>query len=227
MHNKNSVEEIYNFFKEKYGKIPSIGELNTMGIKPEMQEQFMKTYRNMYESLYQSENYSEIERDLFITSGSYQSVTLFLHQYSGFVFSDYNHLLYDMNPDRIVPTGTCLPFGKKMFVTVNGKILPCERIGHQYALGEITDSTVCLDFDAIAGKYNTYFSKLNQQCNKCHNKKACIQCVFNLNKLDENPICHGFMNKQDFERFVEHQMYFLEKHPDMYYKIMEEVIVEF
>ena len=31
LHNKNSVEEIYRFFKEKYDRIPSIGELNNMG----------------------------------------------------------------------------------------------------------------------------------------------------------------------------------------------------
>jgi uncharacterized protein len=44
-----------------------------------------------------------------------------------------------------------------MFVTVNGKILPCERISHKYALGEVTDEGVHLDFTEIAERYNNYY----------------------------------------------------------------------
>ena len=64
LHNCNSVESIYRFFKEYYDKTPRIGELNNMGIRPEVQETFMETYRNSAESLHQSEHYDEIERDI-------------------------------------------------------------------------------------------------------------------------------------------------------------------
>ena len=151
LHNKNSIEEIYRFFKDKYDKIPSIGELNNVGIRKEMQDVYNKTYRNSNESLHQSEHYEEIERDMFIRSGTYQSVTLFLHQYSGFVFKDYTDLLFDRNEQKRLPTGTCIPFSKKMYVTVNGKILPCERIGHQFALSEITGTEVRLDMEGNNG----------------------------------------------------------------------------
>ena len=77
LHNKNSVEDIYRFFKTEYGKIPSIGELNNTGIKLEMQQKFMDTYRNSSESLYQSEHYDEIERDMFMSTGSYKSVIFY------------------------------------------------------------------------------------------------------------------------------------------------------
>jgi uncharacterized protein len=164
LHNKNSVEDIYRFFKEKYDKKPSIGELNNMGIRKEKQEEFRRTYKNADESLHQSEHYEEIERDMFLRSGSYRSVTLFLHQYSGYVFKNYTDLLFDKSGQKMLPTGTCLPFEKKMYVTVNGKILPCERIGHQFALGEITDTEVKLDVEAIADKYNAYFAKFEKQC---------------------------------------------------------------
>lgn len=53
------------------------------------------------------------------------------------------------------------------FVTVNGKILPSERIGQQFALGKVTASMgVELDLEAIADKYNAYFAKLENQCSK-------------------------------------------------------------
>jgi uncharacterized protein len=224
LHNKNSVEEIYTFFKNKYNKIPSIGELNNMGIRKDKIEEFKRTYQNSRESLQQSEHYEEIERDMFIKTGSYRSLTLFLHQYSGFVFNDYTDLLFDKQKN-IPLTGTCLPFTKKMYVTVNGKILPCERIGHQFALGEITDTEVKLDMEAIADKYNAYYAKLEKQCSKCKNIEACIQCIFNLEDLEKKPVCHGFMNEEMFMDYVNTQMRFLERNPEAYKRLMEEVIV--
>ena len=52
---------------------------------------------------------------------------------------DYNELLYKemTKEEEFLPTGTCIPFSRKLFVTVNGKILPCERIGHNNFLGSI------------------------------------------------------------------------------------------
>jgi uncharacterized protein len=226
LHNRNSVEDIYRFIKEKYNKIPSIGELNNTGIRADKIELFQKTYRNSRESLQQSENYEAIEQDMFLKTGSYQSVTTFLHQYSGSTYRDYTDLLFDPTTIKYIPTGTCLPFGKKMFVTVNGKILPCERIGQQFALGQASVSGINLDLQAIVDKYNAYYAKIEKQCGKCHNTKACIQCIFNLDDLEGNPICYGFMNRQAFDEYKVAQIDFLRKHPEDYYRIMEEVIVE-
>ena len=225
LHNRNSIEEIYNFFKSRYNKIPIIGELNNMGIRPDKIDTFRESYRNKNESMRQAENYEAIEQDMFIRSATVQSVSNFLYQYSGHVYHDYVDLLLGRREKR-VPTGTCLPFGKKMFVTVNGKILPCERIGQQYAYGSVSESDVRLDFQAIADIYNGYLAKIDKQCEKCCNFQACVQCIFNLRDLDGNPVCHGFMNEQIFARYKARQMDFLRKHPDVYHRIMEEVIVE-
>lgn len=225
LHNRNSVAGIYNFIKKKYNKIASIGELNNMGIRPDKVEIFRQTYRNSRESLYQAENYEPIEKDMFMRSATYQTLTSFIHRHSGFVYHDYTDLLFGTREKRF-PTGTCIPFSRKMFVTVNGKILPCERIGQQFALGHISELGVNIDYEAIAQKYNSYFAKLDKQCSNCYNKNGCIQCVFNLNDLDVNPQCHGFMNQQQFLAYRNSQMDFLRRNPEDYYRIMEKVIIE-
>jgi uncharacterized protein len=225
LHNRNSVGEIYEFFKTRYNKIPSIGELNNTGIRPDMVEQFRKTYRNRQESLRQSENYEAIEQDMFLESGTYQSVTTFLHRYSGHVYYDYTELLFGQKK-KTIPTGTCLPFGKRMFVTANGKIMPCEKIGHQFALGKISDVGVEIDYQTIADMYNACFAKLERQCSQCYQYNSCLQCIFNLNILDDRPVCYGFMDKKAFMQYRDRQMDFLRRHPEDYYRIMEEVIVE-
>lgn len=231
LHNRNSVESIYEFFQTRYGKVPSIGELNNSGIRPEMREEFNRTYQSSAESLMQSEHYSEIERGMFLKSPTYHSATLFLMQYSEYTYQDYNELLFGkakQDEELTIPTGTCLPFSKKIFVTVNGKILPCERIGHQFALGHVDDLGVHLDFEAIADRYNGYYRKMTPQCSACHNRKACSQCVFNLGDIDapKAPRCLGFMSKQDAEHYRGAQLRFFQENPEAYHKIMTEVIIK-
>ena len=231
LHNRNSVESIYEFFQARYGKVPSIGELNNSGIRPEMREEFNRTYQSSTESLMQSEHYSEIERGMFLKSPTYHSATLFLMQYSEHAYRDYNELLFGkakQDEELTIPTGTCLPFSKKIFVTVNGKILPCERIGHQFALGHVDDLGVHLDFEAIADRYNGYYRKMKPQCSACHNRKACSQCVFNLGGIDgpKAPRCLGFMSKQDVEHYRGAQLQFFQENPEAYHKIMTEVIIK-
>lgn len=231
LHNRNSVESIYEFFQARYGKVPSIGELNNSGIRPEMREEFNRTYQSSAESLMQSEHYSEIERGMFLKSPTYHSATLFLMQYSEHAYRDYNELLFGkakQDEELTIPTGTCLPFSKKIFVTVNGKILPCERIGHQFALGHVDDLGVHLDFEAIADRYNGYYRKMKPQCSACHNRKACSQCVFNLGGIDglKAPRCLGFMSKQDVEHYRGAQLQFFQENPEAYHKIMTEVIIK-
>ncbi len=224
-HNKSTVEEVYRFFKDRYGKKPMISELNNSGIRPEKMEEFNHTYKNSEESLHQSEHYEEIEKDLFMGASSYKSLALYLHQYSGNYYRDYTDLLFDKKHIRYIPTGTCLPFSKKMFVTVNGKILPCERIGHQFGLGQVTGTQVELDPVEIAKKYNEYFAKMESLCSQCKNRKICIQCLFNLKNVNKKPMCYGFMNEQMAIEFEQRQMRFLSLHPEAYREIMEKVFI--
>jgi len=226
LHNRNSVAVIYNFFKKKYNKVPRIGALNDTGIRPEMKDEFLKMYQNTVDSLMQSENYGELETEMFLSSPTYHSATIYLMQYSRFKYENYNELLYGKpEKNNIYPTGTCLPFSKKVFITVNGKILPCERIGHQFGLGEITNNSINLDFEEIAKKYNQYYAKLDSQCSRCYNSRSCIQCIFNLQDIEKNKSsCNGFMNEEKFQSYRNTQLNFLARHPEAYARIMNDVI---
>ena len=226
LHNRNSVSKTYDFIHSRYNKKPSIHSLNDMGIREDMKEKFMQMYQNTEESLMDSENYSELENQMFLSSPTYSSATIFLMQNSEFKYENYNELLFGkLEKESLYPSGTCMPFGKKVFVTVNGKILPCERTAHQFALGSVDKTGVNLDFEEIAAKYNAYFEKINPLCQKCHTARMCIQCIFNLPDITQSKCgCHGFMNKEMFGNFKNSQLSFFARHPEAYNKIMQEVI---
>ena len=226
LHNRNSVEAIHSFIKEEFGKSPKISELSTTGIRSDKAEEFSHTFKNKFESLLDSENYEQLSDELFLEEPTTSDLLLFLHQYSGNVFMSYNELFFDKEKLPRSITGTCRPFARKLFVTASGKIMQCERIDHKFFLGEVTDEGVKLDLENVARIYNGYTSKFSTQCNVCYRRESCIQCLYFIEDIDGvSPICRGFMNKENFERFRSHCLGHLAKNPHLYQKIMTKVQV--
>lgn len=228
LHNRNTVEGIHEFIRKNFGKNPAISELNNSGIRKDKLEEFEKTYRNKYQSLHQAEHYEKISEEMFLNDPDVHELIIFLHRYSGNVFENYNDLLIADEEKKRVETGTCLPFSKKMFLTVNGKIIPCERIDHCFALGQVYEDRVELDPEKTADRFNRYKKKLSKQCETCYNVKGCIQCMYYVEGItEESPVvCHGYMNKERFLNYQEYILRYLSMHPQLYAKIMKEVLVD-
>lgn len=231
-HNRNSVSDIHHYFKTQFNKVPAISELNPYGVSDSMRKEFWETYANIDASLAQVEDYSLVEKDFFTRLPNIRGMSEFIDRCSGSVFNDYNELLtigdeIKTGKEEIrVPTGTCIPFNRKVFITVNGKILPCERIGFQYGLGTVDENKVELDFEKIARTYNSYYDKLKEQCCACANSEACFQCIFYLNPEKPEPKCSGLVNKKELSTFLSNHMSTLEENPHNYMKIMKEVRID-
>lgn len=222
LHNLNNVEGIKTYIQTQFNKIPAISELSTSGIIESKKKKFWKTYRNYQASLHESENYQMLEDDLFINTPIGSLVARFVNNNLYFNKSDYIDLLYTTNQIARTPTGTCLPMTKKIFITAQGKILPCERIDHKYYLGSVGDNTVNFDIERIKSLYNNYFQKLLKLCSRCYNIFECSQCMFYLD-LDSNPIkCKGYTNYENYKEKLKYIVEYLENNPDKITTIQNE-----
>jgi len=227
LHNKNSVSQIHNFFKKHFDKTPFITELYPNGVKDSQKEIFWKTYSNVSESLYQSEDYSLIEKDMFLETPEIHKVNKFLAYRTDFSFKNYKDLIYSDIEPPVTPTGTCLPFSRKIFLSAKGDILPCERVaGHHCGLGNVTRDKVELNFAQIAEKYNANYNKLRKYCNVCFNTETCEQCMYNLNIDDDNPICKGFMTDNEHSKYLSSILNYIENIPETYSKIIREAFID-
>lgn len=200
LHNRNSVESTFRFIKDNLGKDTRISLLNDSGIRKEKVEEFYQTYRNISESLKQATNCEALENEIFLNNPWVSSIIYYIRAYSGNLYSDYNNLLLNKKELLRYPTGTCIPFPKKMFVTVKGRILQCERINHEFALGQVTEEGVELDLEEAARRFNGYIFKYEKQCKRCGYTKGCSQCVFQIDDINsETTVCKSFCSSEQVE----------------------------
>jgi uncharacterized protein len=227
LHNKNSVSSVYNFIKERYNKTPFISPLNNSGIKESMKEEFDKTYRNFRESLYDGDDYLQIEQDMFASLPNVRQIMEFLFEGSNFYFDDYTGLIEPGNDVKRIPTGTCLPFFKKLFLTVNGKILPCERIGQLFPLGMASPDGIDLDLERVTEIYNNFYRQVREQCAVCSKAEMCKQCIYNMEISPDGHIkCKSFVTRKNYSDYLASLVSSLEEKPGMFSKIIDEVRVE-
>lgn len=227
LHDRNSIKEINTFLKSEFNKIANISEVSPVGVASEMRGEFSKMFRNLYEDLFQQENYAIDDKNKQLLFADRTIVTKMLHQHCCHVYQNYRELLFGNTQIPLqIPTGTCLPFYYKVFLTSSGNILPCEKIGHQFALGNIDGNNIVnIDCENIAVKYNKLYDKLEEQCGICHNATLCSQCIFNIKDIDEHtPTCNGCLSEQEFSKYLATQVGYLEKYQSQYSFIMKNII---
>ena len=224
IHNRNGVAVSSHFIKEHFGKLPHLSSLSAVGVRKDKQDEFYALYRNITDDIKGNADCEALENELFMENPNTYSVWEYLYKHSGNFYNNYSQLMFDVEKLDFPPTGTCLPFTKKMFVTVAGKILPCEKIGHQFALGTVDDEKVDLDLERVAELHNHRIFKYLGQCNTCALSKTCGVCVYEAQEhLGNDGSCKQYTTKSNFEIQGIRRLQYLNKHPELYDRILTEV----
>lgn len=224
IHNLNNQQEIFSFIYHEFGKVPHFSTVNRTGVKLDMKEEFDNLIQS--KPVDEEEEFTkEMVRILDLGSDKINMLQSFIFHYCGNVYETYNDLLIKNSNVEHLPTSTCMPFSRRIFMTVNNKIFPCERIGHQYALGEVGENKVMIDCEDIAKKYNTYYDSLRGLCTYCFHKRHCVLCMFDIKNLGKNPICSQMADGSKFKKYLHQSMKILANQPNLYKRIMEEIIL--
>ena len=226
LHNRNEAESTYRFIKDKFGKEPMISPLNNSGVRKDKLQEFYQAYQNVATSIQKANNCEALKNELFIKSPETGALVNYIYHHTGNVFNDYNDLLLGREGSSFPPSGTCIPFSKKMFITVKGRILQCEKIDHEFALGQITNKKVELNLEQAARQHNKYTFRYMNQCKTCAAKQLCTQCVYQIDDIhDKTSKCYSYYSATQHEKQKEYYMDHLDKHPELYNRILKEVVV--
>lgn len=225
IHNRNSVSESLKFIQDRYNKNTKLSELNTSGINEDKKEEFWIKYKNINEDLNQSEDYRFIRDKLFVDSPAIEAVSKFIHTYTNNVYQKYIDFFETLANTNYLPTGTCIPFSRKIFITSKGKILPCERISDEFStMGHISESEVIIDYSRIVAFINSIYDKLwDNLCKQCYYSDKCIQCLFNLDLSKEKLFCYGYKHESKSEQIISNHLSALKRERKYYKKLLKEV----
>lgn len=226
LHNKNSVERIYDFIESEFGKKPRVSPLTTSGLREDKIEEFNATYRNYYDDIKSSARCEELQERLHIKNPETDMLLRYIFYRTGNVFQNYTSLFLNKEKLPAFQTGTCIPFSKKMFVTVNGRILQCERINQEFSLGYVDDKGVYLDFEKVVNQFNGYLSYFSKQCSKCLSASYCTHCILQNDKDLHKKSCSSFKSMRSHDKFKSTALAYLSKHPALYSDLLEHVVIK-
>ena len=208
IHDKNSMEQVINFIKEKFGKLPSLSPLSTDDIAPQKKEEFDKMYKEIM---------SDISSDFVLNLsdnevGKYDLLS-YLRKNCQHLFEYFTSIYNAGKKMPILPTGTCVPFTRRLFLSAEGKILSCERISINHAFGKVEESNeIALDFKTIVDYFNNTISQYKDECLNCYNKNSCGLCAF---RCSEDK-CEEFMTEKDFIERMAYYLSLVEQYPHLY-----------
>ena len=229
LHDKNSVKDIYNFIYTRYNKIPRISELNMRDIKTDKKEILKKMLHSKRKSEAEFQN-EESELSLIAHSNLslYRELTNFLNFLSINYYMS-NILSLFVTEERYLPTSTCTPFSKKIFLTNRNKLLPCERINYKYSMGSANEN-IEIDIKEITNQYNFFYNHIKRFCQTCYAHRFCGACMFqisNIDKVDSREfVCEYYLDKNSFKNKLNGLFSFLEKYPNDFSQILENIILE-
>lgn len=205
LNSNSNIDFIESFFKNEFNKSTNIEAISVTGLK--------STKLDKFASIYQKTT----KRD---NSFYVKNIGYFFYYHLSNSYKHYTELLSKQSNNKIrIPTGTCLPFSRKIYLTPVGDILACERIGQNTILGRIKDDQVFINTKDISKKYNKLYSDIQDQCNNCFYSTFCSVCIFQLPLVDGKYYCDIQYNLNDLLNYLNHQISFLENNPHLFKSI--------
>lgn len=175
--NRNTNPEIISFFNKEFGKGSEIHLLSSTSVA---NYEKWDSMRRKNEDAKKENNNNQYLSD-------------YLKLFSGNFYTHYRSLLDNPRTANSIPTGTCIPFTLRVFITARKDIIACERIGFERTLGKVTNEGVELDFETIAIFYNNILDKFKNQCESCYKKESCTVCFLtNEQYFEKNFKCEDF-----------------------------------
>lgn len=177
LHDRNSIYDTISYIRGTFNKLPMFSELSTSNIRYDKSKLMERMYKKIYQSVQQESNKISI-RDYLDVNPMIRRLPTFFAKALGMDFDSWNSFLFNLN-NEYIPTSTCLPFSFKVFVSADGLIHLCEKIGYEYSIGCInSDNQLVFDKEKIAEEYSKYFLLIENECKHCYDFHFCITCLF-------------------------------------------------
>lgn len=208
LHSRNTLAATTGFLQQQYGKTPTMGELNAVNLEEEKREEYTRVYRPAAQ---------EAKEKLIL---KHHTLTIAEELRQLLPACNGSQILQKEGDDlffllRRLPTGTCYPFEKKLFITADYLTLPCERIGFSNHFGKLSlaEETSLIDPEKVAALHNDRLGSFIGQCKQCYYNWLCRQCMYTLFPENKRGVCPSFFTKKEMEAYLSGLLAYIENNP--------------
>lgn len=207
--NKSSYYKMSKYFQENYNKNTSISELSSESIVNGSEELYREMKRDALTSFY--EDRLHYKDELFWENTEYEKEVTQLRLRTYFIGQYYtlDDLINEEITCKMFIRG-CIPFSVKVFLSVSGKLYPCERTNRNVFYGQIFDDEI-FQYAQISQNYSEKLNKLKNQCENCARYYNCNYCIFKLNLEDGRVKCPRFITVTNQEKVLSELVYRIEQ----------------
>jgi len=180
------INDFFSKLKEKYNFMVLISYVSETSI-PEEYEKINQRIENKWEDIDESD---QIYDPLMIwTLNNIEKSTFSMNYFRrGALLEIHKRVISEKPINQYSLNGCCIPGARRLYVTVNGDFLPCERIGTQLPIGNINSG---FDISFIKKKYvDDFVEQEIKYCGECWAINLCNNCYMNCFGENEMDFSH-------------------------------------
>lgn len=226
---RSNYSAVVKFFRNNFNKKFNYQEVTENSLKPDKKKEYYKIFGNSYVNFKENEKYLKNNESVYTDDPELSALKNFIFKNTEFIIKRFSNLIEESSSgdnnkiERYYPSGTCIPFSIKLFLTSRGKVLPCERIDFKNHLFQIDNDPFEIDFDKITKMYNDYFKRIKSLCAKCSKSLKCTKCIFKMEFDNNKIICDEFVSVKENSKDLSIYFDLLEKKPHLYNKTFRKV----
>lgn len=214
--NTSDIDEVFKFFKENFDAVPTISMLH----EPDKEAIGYDYIKDMVKPIGLPRSKALSDEALFQIP-LHKSIVDFLFKLT----HNYFHSEFDiLAPNQSVhyATATCVPFARRMFVTTNGFLLPCEKICRDIPFGKVINGKVDINYAELSSRHNYIINQAKKQCCQCYLQSCCNKCAYNFKQGQ----CSSFKNQSQFKKILSDIFTYMELHPEITNTLEENIILK-
>ena len=217
--NLSDIEKLLNFFQTTFGKTPTISPLHFSdgdSNSPEL-ESMQNKIPNASKSLLADFPTAFLEFPIhkkLIQLLMYMTDSMYYNELS-FIQTRKDHSTF--------PTHTCLPFTKRLFLSVDDSIMPCEKVSRHKPFANIKNKKLEIDFEYIAEHFNEAVKPYKDLCSSCAMELLCNHCAYTSSKING---CPEYKSFEMLEKTMGELFSYIENNSNVLKSIFENIILK-
>lgn len=214
---RSDARDIIHFFRSEFGKVPQFSVLH----EPDSEEaKNAGKIRAMQKPLDIPEDLNK-DDDLILQNPIHKRIAELCIKSGSYCFYDESELLDDTDGKRKNPSGSCIPFSKRLFVSAFGTFHPCEKVNRDHPLGGVDkDNHISIDCNAIAARFNKMLDQQEKICRNCYLQGSCTICA-----VQTAATCHKVIRKEQFAKECAKAYSYIEENPNIVKQLDENIII--